>query len=361
MLLRALAACAALTCLAATPAPAAPVQQRLDELVAAGVPGAVVLVRDGSDVTVRAAGTSDLATGRPMRVDDRFRIASLTKTFAATVVMQLVDEGRLSLDDPVERWLPGVVPNGENITVRQLLGHQSGLFDFQDDPSVLAPYLAGDLDHYWSPLGLLGVATAHPPLFAPGAGVSYSATGYVALGLVVEAVTGHSMTREVRTRLFRPLGLRSTTFPDRGLIRTRHAHGYLIQPGQPLWDVTDVSPSYYWTTGNIVSTATDVARFYDALFAGRLVSPARLAEMETTRPDERGVQWGLGLFHGRLRCGDYYGHDGASPGFLSVAYESPDGSHAVVALINTMTFEETPGDAAAQAAWRGLVEDAFCG
>ena len=344
------------------PPPAAPAvyQQRLDELVATGVPGAVLLVRDGRHVFRLAAGTSDLSTGEPMRVDDRFRIASLTKTFAATVVMQLVDEGRLSLDDTVERWLPGTVPNGASITIRQLLGHQSGVFDFQNDPRVLAPYLAGELDHYWSPLALLGVATSHAPDFAPGQGVAYSATGYVALGLIVEAATGHSMSREMRTRLFRPLGLRSTTYPDSALIRTRHAHGYLNVPGQPLQDVTGISPSYYWTTGNIVSTTTDVARFYDALFAGRLVSPARLAEMETTRPDARGVQWGLGLYHGRLSCGDYWGHDGAAPGYLSVAFESPDGRRAVVALINAMTFEETAGDATSQAAWRALVDDAFC-
>ncbi len=204
-----------------------------------------------------------------MRVDDRFRIASLTKTFAATVVMQLVDEGRLSLDDTVERWLPGAVPNGAAITVRQLLGHQSGLVDYQNDPRVLAPYLAGDLDYFWSPRALLGVATSHPVDFEPGQGVSYSATGYVAIGLIVEAVTGNSMSREMRSRLFRPLGLRSTTYPNRGLIRTRHSHGYLNVPGQPLQDVTDISPSYYWTTGNIVSTVSDVARFYDALFGGR--------------------------------------------------------------------------------------------
>ena len=273
--------------------------------------------------------------------------------------MQLVDEGTLSLDDSVERWLPADLPNGADISVRQLLGHQSGIFDYQNDPRVLAPYLAGDFGYYWSPLALLGVSTSHPPTFAPGAGVSYSAAGYVVLGLIVEAATGRSMATEMRTRLFRPLGLHATSYPTDPTIRGRHAHGYLNVPGAPLKDVTGISPSYYWTTGNIVSTAGDVERFYHARSAGGW-SRRRLAEMQTTRPDPRGVEWGLGLFRGELSCGAYWGHDGAAPGYLSLAYESPDGRRAVVVLLNALTFEETPGDAAAQAAFRLLVDEAFC-
>ncbi len=335
-------------------------EQRMDALVAAGVPGAVLLVRDGRSTMRLAAGKSDISTGTAMRVGDRFRVASLTKTFAATIVMQLVDEGRLSLEDSIDHWLPGAVPNGANITVRQLLGHQSGLFDYQNDARILEPYLSGDFGYFWSPLALLDVSNSHPPMFVPGAGVSYSATGYVVVGLIIEAVTGHSMGDEMRTRLFRPLGLRSTSYPTSPRIGGRHAHGYLNVPGQPLLDVTGISPSYYWTTGNIVSTVRDIGRFYRALFGGRLVSGARLAEMQTTRPDARGVDWGLGLYRGHLSCGAYWGHDGAAPGYLSVAFESPDQHREVVALVNSMTFDETPGDGAAQAAWADLLDDAFC-
>jgi D-alanyl-D-alanine carboxypeptidase len=176
---------------AARPASPAPkLQQAMEELVAAGVPGVVVLIREG-DRTIRlSSGYGNLATKAPLRPTDRFRIASLTKTFVATVVLQLVEEGKLSLEDTVERWLPGVVPNGENITVRELLAHKSGLFDYSQDPRVLKPYLSGNLSYYWAPRRLVQIAVSHRPLFAPGTAVSYSSTGYVLLGLIVRSATG---------------------------------------------------------------------------------------------------------------------------------------------------------------------------
>ena len=115
----------------------------------------VVLVRDGSQTVRLARGSARLEPQRRMRVSDRFRIASLTKTYTATVVVQLAGEGKLALDDPVERWLPGVVPNGAAITLRMLLNHHSGLFDYFNDPQTTAPYLAGDFGHVWTPQQLV--------------------------------------------------------------------------------------------------------------------------------------------------------------------------------------------------------------
>jgi D-alanyl-D-alanine carboxypeptidase len=347
---------------AARPASPAPkLQQAMEELVAAGVPGVVVLIREG-DRTIRlSSGYGNLATKAPLRPTDRFRIASLTKTFVATVVLQLVEEGKLSLEDTVERWLPGVVPNGENITVRELLAHKSGLFDYSQDPRVLKPYLSGNLSYYWAPRRLVQIAVSHRPLFAPGTAVSYSSTGYVLLGLIVRAATGNPIGTELNRRLFKPLGLHATTFSTSGHIAGAHAHGYFVVPNRPLQDVTGVSPSWYWTAGNIVSTADDVARFYRALLAGRLLSRALLRTMETTTADRHGVRWGLGIATGRLPCGAVWGHDGAVPGYDSVTYNSKDGRRQIVVWANSVTSSDKVGGKRAQQAFGRVVNTAYCG
>jgi len=179
----------------------------LDRLVAAGVPGAVVLVRDGRRTIRLTRGFADPAHKVRMTVADRFRVGSITKTFVSTVVLQLAGEGRLALDDTLERWLPGLVPNGQAITIAQLLNHTSGLFDYTLDPAVLRPYLRGDLRFDWPPRQLVARAITHPPLFAPAARWSYSNTGYVLLGLVVQAATGGSLRAQLQRRIFGPLRL----------------------------------------------------------------------------------------------------------------------------------------------------------
>ena len=153
----------------AAPPNAAKLRREADRMIAAGVPGVIVLVRDGSRTVRFARGSSRLKPHRALRVSDRFRIASLTKTYTATVVLQLAGEGKLSLKDPVERWLPGIVPNGAAITLRMLLSHQQRLFDYFNDPQTIAPYLAGDFAHVWTPEQLVAIGVAHPPLFPPNA------------------------------------------------------------------------------------------------------------------------------------------------------------------------------------------------
>src|SRR4051794_5105097 len=201
----------------------------LDRLVAAGAPGAVVLVRDGNRTVRLARGFADRARKTPMRVTDRFRVGSVTKTFVATLVLQLAGESRLSLGDTVERWLPGLVPDGKAITVRELLNHTSGLYDYVNDgdTTVFEPLLQGDLGHVWAPRGLVAVAVKPPPHFPPGARWRYSNTGYVVLGLIVEAATGHSVGAELQQRIFGPLGLHRTSFDSAPSIAGAHAHGYL--------------------------------------------------------------------------------------------------------------------------------------
>src|SRR5947208_5795457 len=175
----------------------ADLQRSLDQLVAAGVPGAVLLVRKG-DRTIRlTSGYGNLKPRTPMRPGDRFRVGSITKSFVAAVALQLVGERKLALTDTVERWLPGVVPNGKRITVRQLLNHTSGLFDYGGDRTFVADAFRHPLKD-WTPRQIVAIATAHKPRFAPGADWSYSDTNYYVLALIVEAAPGPSLAGELR-------------------------------------------------------------------------------------------------------------------------------------------------------------------
>ena len=287
-------------------------QAGLDALVAAGVPGVVVLSRNGDQTEIGSAGVADLEQGTPMTTATAFRTGSLAKTVVATVAMQLNEEGVLSLEDTVEDWLPGVVPNGAGITIRQLLGNQSGLFDFVEDPQVLQPYLAGDLEHEWTPSELVAVSTSHPPNFPPGTATLYSNTDYTLLGMIIEAATSSTFADEVRTRITEPLGLADTAIPLTTELTAPYAHGYFVD--LDMQDVTALSPSLSSFGGNLVSTVSDASRFYDALFGGELVSADSLAEMETTTTSTVGEVLGLGLQVIELPCGSFIGHSGSTPG-----------------------------------------------
>ena len=367
LIVRGLAASVVLALLLAASSAAAPasgdslapaLRKDVKDLVAEGVPGVVVLVRRDGRTVQLAGGYSNLEKKTPMRVGDRFRIGSVTKSFVATVVLQLVGEGKLSLDDSIEHWLPGLVPNGGNITVRQLLSHQSGLFDYLNDEEVLKPYLSGNFGYVWTPQKLVAVSTSHPAVFAPGAKFSYSNTNYIVLGLIVEAATKDTIKAQLQKRIFGPLGLRSTLLATSQRIAGAHAHGYLVQGKKQLQDVTLVSPSYAWTAGAIVSTASDIARFYRALLGGRLLPADLLQAMKTTTDG-----YGLGLFQTRSLCGRAgpWGHDGALAAYLTLAFNSEDGKRQFVILVNSMTFDDQVGSKRAQQALGRLFKTADCG
>jgi D-alanyl-D-alanine carboxypeptidase len=337
----ALVAALAATELAASAAATRPstLQKPLDRLVAAGAPGVILLARDGGRSVRLSGGLADVAGKAPMSADDRFRIASLTKTYVATVVLQLVVERRLTLADPVERFVPGLVPNGERITIRELLNHTSGLFDYEQDPRVLKPYLSGNLGYHWPPRALVEMAVSHKPLFAPGARYSYSNTNYMLAGLIVEAITGKPLGSELRRRIFQPLHLRSTSFPTTPSIPSPYAHGYYVLGKPPATDVSGLSP-FPWAAGAILSTAADIATFYRALLSGRLLRPELLRAMETTvaegsgQSDIPGQRSGLGLQRFPTPCGAAYGHNGTFPGYLVYAFTSKDGQRQAVLMVN---------------------------
>jgi D-alanyl-D-alanine carboxypeptidase len=345
----------------------------MKDVVAAGVPGVVARVQDRSETRLLAAGAADLATGAALRPHARFRVGSITKTFVATVVLQLVGEGRLSLDEPVGRRLPGLLANGDTITVRQLLNHTSGLFNYTADPTVLQGLVQ---NRVFTPRELVAIAETNPSTAAPGATWAYSNTNYVVAGLLVEAVTGHRLGQELRRRVFQPLGLRDTSFPvTSGKISGYHAHGYVPKelipagsgdtkfPSSPdgrLLDVTELNPSAAWAAGAIISNAPDLSRFYRALMTGRLLTPSMLREMKTTVPmdatNPSGGRYGLGIARVPGPCGVNWGHDGAWAGYQDVALWNERTDRTVVIA---WTLFNPP--AAAGVALSNLTEFALCG
>jgi D-alanyl-D-alanine carboxypeptidase len=297
-----------------------------------------------------------------MRAIDRFRVGSVTKTFVATVVLQLVAEAKLGLDDPVDRLLPGLLPQGGSITIRELLDHTSGLFDYTEDAAWTGQVIAQP-DRRWSPRELVAVAASHALLFRPGTSWWYSNTNYVVLGLVVEAVTGKTLGDQLRSRIFEPLGLAATSFPTETAIEGAHAHGYAGSgtlpwlPPKILIDATTlVSPTSSWAAGAVLSNADDVTRFYAALLGGRLVRADLLAAMRTASPATLGTPWnyGLGLMQFDTACGRALGHLGDTVGYRTAVYAKADGRRVAVAMVNIDATRVSWGEI------RSAAESALC-
>lgn len=335
---------------AAQPRPADSLQRQVEGIHDTGAVGvhAEVTSPDGRDSAY--AGTAAMNTRRPMPRDGRFRIGSATKTFTATVVLQLVGERRMSLEDTVEQWLPGVVRgngnDGSHITVRQLLQHTSGIPDVGPEIPALtsADGYRAERFRTYSPEELVGLAMRHPPLFSPGAGWSYSNTNYTLAAMIIHKVTGRSWAREVKDRIIRPLDLRDTStpgvFPS---IPGPHAQGYAAFGTDTGIDVTELNASMAVGSGSLISTAHDLNRFYAALLGGRLLAPAQLDAMTSTMPaPELGVRYGLGLAEIPLPCGgSYFGHRGELLGYVTWAGATRDGTRSAAVYVTSDSGQDT--------------------
>jgi D-alanyl-D-alanine carboxypeptidase len=334
-------------------------REGLDGVTAESAVGALMEVRDEDGVWRGTSGVAELGTTREVSAQSRFRMGSITKTFVATVALQLVAEGRLELDDTVEAWLPGVVPDGHRITVRQLLNHTSGLADYRRTlPMPPSPEFLDNRLRTWSAAELMQRAVADPPRFEPpGSDYAYSNAGYLLLGRLIEKVTGRSYGAEIERRIIRPLGLRGTSLPGTSPhIHGPHPHGYVpIQQdsGMRLVDLTEMNPSVMGASGEMISTTSDLNRFMAALLSGRLLPDHLLDEMKT--PGVEHSEYGLGLRRRDTSCGvRVYGNDGDALAYQSWSFATEDRRRqAAIAL--TPDFRGDPDDAV-----DALLDTAFC-
>jgi D-alanyl-D-alanine carboxypeptidase len=329
------------------PALAAALEQVLDQSVAnTGIPGVAMTVAvPGQGMWAGARGLSNRAAGIPMVPNDHFRIASVSKMFVAVVALQLVQEGWLLLDQSVEQWLPGLLPNGDQISVRQLLNHTSGVYDYLSDGFALRA--VDEPGRFWSPEELVAIAAQHGPVFAPGARWSYSNTNYVLLGLIVERVTHYPLHQEIRNRILNPLGLYATFFEP-----------FEVPPGvlrsyQRQRDLTDANMSFAWAAGSMTSTTDDLARFAQALFGGALLRPEMLDLMQGYIGTGSGsLSYGLGLMQDQISpgvradgqprwaaLGLVRGHTGGLIGERTVLWYLPERGITLAVTINLMSAD----------------------
>ncbi|WP_406260746.1 serine hydrolase domain-containing protein [Streptomyces nigra] len=371
---RATAAAAALVTLMAVPAHAAVPGARAEALPAPdatgvwnvlrtaqrqGAPGAIARLDDGDTVRWAAVGVADRGTGRALGNADRFRIGSVTKTFSAVVLLQLADEGKLSLDAPVNRYLPKLLPD-DRITVRHVLSHRSGLYDYTNDMfAKTVPGFEAVRTKVFTYRQLVKRSLAKPRTTAPGGAYSYSNTNFVVAGLLIEKLTGHSVRTEYRDRIIGPLKLKDTFYVHPGTkIPGRHTRGYLTPDtaGAALVDSTEQTVSWAQSAGAVISTTKDLHLFLSALLGGRLTSRAGLTEMRRMVPAGTGQAYGLGLRRRDLSCGvSVYGHTGAVQGYYTVAFASKDGKRSLTALANTSN------NGTVLTTMLGALESAFCG
>ncbi|MFD5658936.1 serine hydrolase domain-containing protein [Streptomyces hirsutus] len=282
-----------------------------------GAPAAALLAVDES-------GPRQTLAGEGLSRADHFRAGSITKTFIATLVLQLADEHRLSLSDTVEKHLPKLVRgegnDGRALTLRSLLNHTSGLYDFVTDTRGTVPV---------TPHQALRIALTHSPA-APGR-FSYSNTNYVLLGLVVAQVTGHSYATEAERRIIAPLRLTGTSFPGaRSSLPSPHGRAYAADGT----DVTELDPRVAGAAGELVTTLADLDRFYAGLLGGELLPPRRLREMLDTRATHG--SYGMGLVPVKLPCGTtVWGHNGRISGSYVRSAATVDGRHVLTFRVNT--------------------------
>ncbi|MFD3932245.1 serine hydrolase domain-containing protein [Streptomyces sp. NPDC058614] len=339
----------------------------MDAAVKDGVPGVTATAKDKNGTWSATSGVGNLKTNEPRSTADRYRVGSITKTFVSTVLLQLEAEGRLSLDDKVEKWLPGVVRgnghDGRGITVRQLLNHTSGINNYTDDEDFVRTYFLKDgfLKHRYdtaTPAQLVAIAMTHKPDFTPGTSWNYSNTNYVLAGMVIKQVTGNSFASEITHRIIKPLSLHATlvpgTYPKVPQPSSR-AYGKLAETTTgPTYDVTELNPSLASAAGEMISDSSDLNRFYTALLRGRLLPPEQLKEMKTTITVDGipNAGYGLGLIELELSCGvEVWGHEGGIHGSTSVSLTTADGRHALSFNFNG----DWSGDSGA------VVEAEFCG
>lgn len=343
-------------------------------------PGAVAIVRTPQGEFATTYGTTTFGGSTPVAFDNHVRIGSVTKTFTGTVTLQLAQDGKLSLDDPVSKYRPDV-PNGQNITITQLLNMRSGLFNYSETKE-LNESLDKTPGRVWTPDDLLALAFKNPPYFPPGQGYHYSNTNTVLLGLIAEQLDAKPLATIFQDRLFTPLKMKDTSFPPSTTVAIPdlHPQGYqfgtnvetmespVLPPDQQAAavdgtlkpnDVTDENPSWTWAAGQAISTADDLATWAKAETDGTLLNPqfqelrldSPLATSPNAPPAAPKYGLGIGLF------GTLFGHTGELPGFNNIAVYDPAAQVTVVVWANLGSSPD--GQAVATTIGRALIADLY--
>ena len=340
-------------------------KSRAQGLVEAGYPAALAAVSDSKGESAGVAvGKGSLETGQAPPMDGEVRIGSNTKTFVAVVVMQLVQEGKVGLDEPIETYLPGLIKgegiDGSRITVRQLLQHTSGLPEYTDTTPG-----SGDIfqikDHYIPPRDLLDTALGKPAAFEPGTQWKYTNTNYIVLGMLIERVSQRPVGEQIDERIVKKLGLSHTYLPGNGekKLHGPHPQGYHLSAEGKLEDMTDLDTSLAWAAGGMVSTPSELNTFFQAVLDGRLLTQASIDEMKNGAVDASshlgsGTVYGLGLIGRSLSCGGTaWGHGGDIAGYHTRGGVGPDGTAvtvAVTALPSAIADQNNPESSAKEKA-----------
>ncbi|HDR7871855.1 TPA: beta-lactamase family protein [Bacillus wiedmannii] len=303
------------------------------------IPGVIVAVKNGDANWSYASGEANIERNYKVDADSAFRIGSTTKTFVATVILQLAGEKKLSLDDTVEKWVPGLLKengyDGNKITIRQLLNHTSGIPDFLT-PELKNKLLENPSENY-TPEQLIARALELEPV----TGWAYSSTNTVIVGLIIQKVTGETYAEQIKKRIIEPLGLKETVLPGSSMdIPKKNARGYLNM-GDKLVDVTVLNPSFANAGGEMISTGEDLTTFFRALLGGKLLTPEMKKEMMTSTADSPLGKYGLGLHATKLPDGtEVWGHGGGIPGFTNFAGGTEDGQHVISININVLGAEK---------------------
>jgi D-alanyl-D-alanine carboxypeptidase len=342
------------------------------------IPGAVVMIKspklgDWSGTF----GTGTVGENKPLSIDDSFRIGSNTKTMTSTVILQLVQEGKLKLDDPISKYISGV-PNGDNITIANLSEMRSGLYSYTTDPAFNKA-LDDDPQKVWTPQELLDIGFKHGTTAQPGKEFNYDNTNIVLLGLVIEKLTGMSLADAFKKRIFEPLGMTHTFLPaaNDASLPDPHPQGYMFGTNVSTLETTELpqaqqtaaldgtlkpndhtndNPSWAWAAGGAISTAGDLAIYVKKLIAGGLLDPQlQKQRLDSIQPTAPGAPGGYGL--GLAAFGPLLGHDGQLPGFMTFMTYDPNEELTVIVLTNL--FAVPKGDGAALAIVKQAVLPVF--
>jgi D-alanyl-D-alanine carboxypeptidase len=336
---------------------------------------------NGSTTITRArSGTAIKDTNTPVAWDSHVRIGSTTKTMISTVILQLEAEGKLSINDPVEKWLPGIVQghgnDGRHITIRNLLQHTSGLFDYIEDEAILNTLVTPEgfyANRYntYTLSQLVALAVQHAPNFAPNARWEYSNTNYIVAGMIIEAVTHDSWSNQLKQRIFTPVGMTETSEPGTNpTLPAPYPRGYeIFSDDGGYYDTTEHNMTWGSSAGSVISTPRDVSKFFRALMKGQLLPAAQLAEMKTTvaLPADYqdiwpGARYGLGIFSSDLPCGGTYWHHGGDViGYNDTNGVTPDGKKSAMVASTTNTLGDPEFGDASLRYTNELVWNALCG